>query len=553
MGLTERGFVAEQRKHVRQAVIVAALTTASPRPRPWSTAEADFDARRRAIDYFVLPAAAAGEIAAPTDEALKAFFNDRKSSYRAPEYRAIDVVALDARDARQAGRSQRRGRQGRLRKGRGKDPRFGAPEKRKLQQIVFPNEGEADAAAAKIKAGASFDDIVKERNLKPDDTDLGETTKAGMFDKAEADAVFALPQGGVSDVIKGQFGPAIVRVKSITPATVKPYDEVADEVKRQISASRAGDKIQALHDKIEDLARLGQVARRRRQGGRPDRRAIPAVDAQGHDPKGAPRRPAGQGRALRAVFASDVGVDEAPLDTKDRGFVWFDVTKIDPAHDRTFDEAKDEVEKQWRDRGGRQGAGRQGGRYGQADQRGRERRRPREERGRGGEDGAGHPSAPSRRACRKPWSPRYSASPPTAPARRRRRTGGCVFKITADATPPVDFADPRVKAMAAKLDGATRESLLDQYVAALAAGARRRRARGGPAVGRGRLIVDDRLPDYDAFARAYRRGRAEVAVTTLVADLETPVSAYLKLAPAAPATCSCSNRSRAARSAAAIR
>jgi anthranilate synthase component 1 len=38
------------------------------------------------------------------------------------------------------------------------------------------------------------------------------------------------------------------------------------------------------------------------------------------------------------------------------------------------------------------------------------------------------------------------------------------------------------------------------------------------------------LPDYDAFARAYVAGEAEVAVATLVADLETPVSAYLKLA-----------------------
>src|SRR5258708_21088569 len=37
-------------------------------------------------------------------------------------------------------------------------------------------------------------------------------------------------------------------------------------------------------------------------------------------------------------------------------------------------------------------------------------------------------------------------------------------------------------------------------------------------------------PDFEAFARAYRAGSASVAVTTLVADLETPVSAYLKLA-----------------------
>ena len=37
-------------------------------------------------------------------------------------------------------------------------------------------------------------------------------------------------------------------------------------------------------------------------------------------------------------------------------------------------------------------------------------------------------------------------------------------------------------------------------------------------------------PDYDAFERAYNDGSAQVVWTTLVGDLETPVSAYLKLA-----------------------
>jgi anthranilate synthase component 1 len=37
-------------------------------------------------------------------------------------------------------------------------------------------------------------------------------------------------------------------------------------------------------------------------------------------------------------------------------------------------------------------------------------------------------------------------------------------------------------------------------------------------------------PDYDSFARAYERGEAQIVSTRLVADLETPVSAKLKLA-----------------------
>ena len=37
-------------------------------------------------------------------------------------------------------------------------------------------------------------------------------------------------------------------------------------------------------------------------------------------------------------------------------------------------------------------------------------------------------------------------------------------------------------------------------------------------------------PDYDSFARAYERGEPQIVSTRLVADLETPVSAKLKLA-----------------------
>ena len=41
-------------------------------------------------------------------------------------------------------------------------------------------------------------------------------------------------------------------------------------------------------------------------------------------------------------------------------------------------------------------------------------------------------------------------------------------------------------------------------------------------------------PDFAAFAHAYEAGRAQIVSTTLVADLETPVSAFLKLADGRP-------------------
>ncbi|HEY6733449.1 MAG TPA: peptidylprolyl isomerase, partial [Roseiarcus sp.] len=169
---------------------------------------------------------------------------------------------------------------------------------------------------------------------------------------------------------------------------------------------------------------------------------------------------------LRAAFASDVGLDEAALTTKDGGFIWFEISKIDPAHDLTFEEAKPEVEKQWRaEEVDKALAGKAddlvkqisaGGNIADA------------AKGAGAEvktaidvhraEQGSLPESVVAAIFRQPADGAGSAATPD---------GRVVFKITADRKPPVDFADARVKAMASELDTATRESLLDQYVAAL--------------------------------------------------------------------------------------
>ena len=466
MDMNERGFTAELRKQVLRQFIVSALATGIAAPKAEVQAEADYQGQTRSADYFLLPASVAGDIPAASEDALKAFFNDRKSSYRAPEYRGMTILALEPDTIANPAEVSDADAQAAYQKLAGKDPRFGAPEKRDLQQILFPNDADAAAAETKLKAGASFDDLVKDRGLKAEDTDIGETTKDAMLDQAEADAVFALPQGGVSGVLKSQFGPVIVRLKGIIPSTVKPYAEVADEVKRQVSASRAGDKIQALHDKIEDARVSGKSLADAGKAVGLSAETIAAVDAAGRDPKGAQVNLPDAPELLRAAFASDVGLDEAPLNTKDGGYIWFEIAKVDPAHDLTFEEAKPEVEKQQRaeeidkalagkadDLVKQIGAG---GNIADA------------AKGAGAEvktatdvhraEQTALPASVVAAIFRQPADGAGSAATPN---------GRVVFKITADRTPPVDFADARVKAMASELETGTRESLLDQYVAAL--------------------------------------------------------------------------------------
>ena len=464
--MNERMFVTDLRNHTLRQFIIAALTTGIAAPKPEIQAEADFEGQTRSVDYFVLPASAAGEVAAPSDDALRAFFNDRKASYRAPEYRAMEVVSLEPETIANPAEVSDADARTAYDKVASKDPRFGSPEKRGLQQILFPSEAEAAAADAKIKAGASFDDIVKERGMKPEDTDLGETTHDAIADKAEADSIFALPEGGVSGVLKSEFGPVIVKVKSVTLSTVKPYAEIADDIKKLVSASRAGDKIQAIRDKIEDARVSGKSLAEAAKDAGLSAQTISAVDPEGNDAGGAPVSLPDKTELLRAAFASDVGLDEAPLPTKNGGFVWFVISKVDPAHDRTFEESKPEVEKAWRaeeiDKALAAKADdllkqlKAGASLADvAKSAGVEAKSAvdvhRDER-------TTIPQSLAAAIFREPRDGSGSAATPD---------GRAVFKITADKTPPVDFVDPRVKMIAERLDAATRDSVLEQYVDAL--------------------------------------------------------------------------------------
>jgi peptidyl-prolyl cis-trans isomerase D len=465
MGLSERGFVAEQRKTYLRQQIVGALAVGLIAPKALVEQLARFDAQSRNIDYVILPTAAAGDIAPPTPDALQSFFNDRKSSYMAPEYRAINVLAVTPAALAKPGEvadDETRALYEKV-----KESRFGAPEKRKLQQIVFANQAEADDALAKIRGGASFEEIAKAHNLTDKDTDLGDVARTGVFDKTVADAAFALPAVGVSDVVKSQFGPAIVGVTQITPASIKPYDEVAAQLKSEIAVDRAAGDALSLHDKIEDARVSGKSLAEAAKSLGLATKEIPAIDADGLDKSGAAVEGLDdKADLLRAAFASDVGVDDPPLATKDRGFVWFEVTKVEPARQLNFDEVKDKVAAQWRDDQivkalsakaadlvRKLDAGATLASLAEPDKLEVKTATDVHRRGGGGLNESVVAALFNTSA-----SGAGSAGTPE---------GRVVFKVTADSTPPVDLDSPKAKALANAANAGLTDDLIAQYIAAM--------------------------------------------------------------------------------------
>lgn len=228
--------------------------------------------------------------------------------------------------------------------------RYSTPERREVQQIVFPNDEEANKAVQRLKEGTTFDALVTERGLKDSDVNLGLAPKAGIVDPAVADAAFALQPNAISDPIKGRFGIALVRVTKIEPGVVKPFADVEGELKHEIALQRARTEVAGIRDKIEDElasgARLDEAAKKLQL----PYRTIEAIDRSGRDPAGnpAPDLPA-SAELIPSAFSAAVNAENDPLQVQGGGYVWYEVAGITPGHDRSLDEVKDKVEARWRE------------------------------------------------------------------------------------------------------------------------------------------------------------------------------------------------------------
>lgn len=344
--LTEQGYVREQRGGLLRQQLVEALTANLSAPLALREVQHRFANERRTVALVVLPASAAGEIPGPTDAQVASYFETHKGSFRAPEYRAVNAMALDATAlAKPQGVSDEdaRGVYDRV-----KGTRFGTPERRTLQQITFPSTAEAEAAAKRVGEGLGFKALAAERGVGAADLTLGTFSRPELVDPAVAEAAFALAQGAVSAPVAGRFGPVLLRVTAIEPESVRPFEEVAGELKTEIANERARTEIDAVHDQIEDLrasARpLAEIAREKGL----ILVSVPAVDRNGRDKAGEPVALPERDALVEAAFGSDVGVDNEALRLRGGGYLWWEVAGIEPSREKRLEEVRDEVVRRWR-------------------------------------------------------------------------------------------------------------------------------------------------------------------------------------------------------------
>ena len=300
---------------------------------------------QRSAQYVLFDHAQAGDVGAPNPDALAKYFEERKILFRAPEYRKLELLTLIP--AEQADQIEVSDDDIKRAYEEHRDS-YGTPERRQIQQMIYPTLDAARADAERIANGASFADIAKERGIADKDIELGTLAKRAIIDRALADAAFALKEGETSAPVQGRFGVALIHVVKIEPEQIRPLAEVAPEIKKSIGTERAKSQILSVYDKIEDVRSEGHTLAEAAETLKLKARTV-ELDRSGHDPAGqAVADLPDPGRLLAAAFTSEIGVDADPLQVEG-GYVWFEVAGVTPSRERSLEEVKDKVEANWRE------------------------------------------------------------------------------------------------------------------------------------------------------------------------------------------------------------
>ncbi|TVP87735.1 MAG: peptidylprolyl isomerase [Thioalkalivibrio sp.] len=188
------------------------------------------------------------------DEAVEAFYQDNQERFSTPErlqieYLRLDPEALEAavdvteEDVREHYEVNAQ--------------RYEEPEERRVRQILIErNEADAESRVRdlrdRIEAGEDFAELAaeySEDSLSADrGGDMGRIAR-GDLDRVLETVIFSLPEGLVSQPVQTRLGWHVVEVTEIEESRRQPFEEVRDEVERDLRDRRAEQRqIQALDD-----------------------------------------------------------------------------------------------------------------------------------------------------------------------------------------------------------------------------------------------------------------------------------------------------------------
>ncbi len=342
-GLTEQGFVEGLRSDLTAGQLVGAVSSGGEVPPLLVETLYRHRNERRIGEVAVVIADAGTELPTPEESVLEDWYESHKDQFQAPEYRALTLVAL-APDA--LADDTAIGEDELAAEYEARKDSLGRPERRDLIQVVTGDRAIAERVQELARGGADLPTAARDAGA-PAPVELGHVEKSRL-PAAVADAAFAAAEGTLAPPVETPLGWHIVEVRKIEPGHVTSFDEVKQELRRELALNEAADRIADLANQFEDALAGGASLEEAASQTGFEARKIAAVDASGRDPGGVEVQGlAGAAQILAAAFESETGTLSPLGEAENGGYFMVRVDAITPAQPRPFEQVKDQVLAAW--------------------------------------------------------------------------------------------------------------------------------------------------------------------------------------------------------------
>jgi peptidyl-prolyl cis-trans isomerase D len=261
-GMSPQVFEARMRHDMAVQQLAGSIQATAFAPRSVTARLSDINDQEREVEEIVFPVAEYAAKVNVTPDMVKAYYDKHPEQFQVPEQLKAEYVVFnpaavesqvsvsDAEVADFYNKNQKR---------------FTSQEKRNASHILIATKKDAspaDVAAAKAKAAQvlaevrknpnDFARIAKATSQDPGSAELGGdlgTVEKGVFVKPVEDAIYALKEGQVSDLVQSEFGFHIIKVTSVKPASQKTLEEAKPEITAEL-------KKQKMSKKYTELAEL---------------------------------------------------------------------------------------------------------------------------------------------------------------------------------------------------------------------------------------------------------------------------------------------------------
>jgi peptidyl-prolyl cis-trans isomerase D len=341
-GLSEDGYLAGLRQDVMRSALTGSISGPVAVPPALVDALYRFRNEQRRGHYVAVPVAAITDVPEPSEDELAEYHEAHQAQFTTPQYRALTFVTLQPEDlldeVEVSDPDIEAAYQSRI-------ATYRTPERRTVEHLLAPDQATIEQAAKRLAEGAAFDAVAAEIEGVSVDQ-LGTVTRGDLPPEFE-DAIFTQAAGEIGDPVSSAFGWHIFRVSAVEPEETVPLEEARAELARELALEEASNRLPDFAAQLDDeLAAGTQLAEAARVLGLQAVK-VPAVDATGKDPDGAPVAALPPWPEFMQVALETPAGETSLLEETDAGYFVIQVDQVMEPRLKPVEEVRDELRQAW--------------------------------------------------------------------------------------------------------------------------------------------------------------------------------------------------------------